>query len=232
MSSFHVLVTEDEPFTLSLISAYLDSAGFQVSRASNAYETLQTIENEKIDLLVLDLSLPDENGLALLRQIRMNSMLPIIISTFSDDDSYRDAALELKANDYLVKPFEPERLAQAIWRCLNDQNTTDNQVTDGKIPVGSMLLDVRTRYLIDSSGGKHSLAPMEARLLQALARRPGEILSRAQLLDASYAEPDASERMIDVIISRLRQKLKIAGTECCRILAVPKVGYKFDISES
>jgi len=227
VESYHILVTEDEPFTLSLMSSYLVSNGFRVSRASTGYETLKTIENEKVDLLVLDLNLPDENGLALLRQIRMTSTLTTVVSTQHGGESYRNAAMDLGAVDYLVKPYEPEDLVRIIRENLPDVNKTVTHTSSSQTMIGPLCLDLRARVLTNPAGVEQNLSPIEARVLQALGRTPGTILSRAQLLDACSTDPHASERMVDVIVCRLRGKIDVLGMKKkCRILAVPRVGYK------
>jgi two-component system OmpR family response regulator len=230
VSAGHLLVVEDDEFVQSLLSAYLEKEGFKVWRAMNGREMLCLLSQERIDLILLDLTLPDEDGLTLARQVRARSMIPIIVLTARTERHDRLAALEIGADDYMVKPFDPQELCLRIRNLLNRAGTGDHSVAYAngrnrdKILFEGFTLDLAGHTLLDQKGKQIILSPAEFNLLSALAHAPGRVLSRSQLLDAvSRNDEPPSERLIDVLISRLRRKLAHPAL----IVTAPGLGYRF-----
>ncbi|MBF0166879.1 MAG: response regulator transcription factor [Alphaproteobacteria bacterium] len=230
MSAGHLLVVEDDEFVQSLLSAYLEKEGFKVWRAMNGREMLCLLSQERIDLILLDLTLPDEDGLTLARQVRARSMIPIIVLTARTERHDRLAALEIGADDYMVKPFDPQELCLRIRNLLNRAGTGDHGMAYAtgrnrdKILFEGFTLDLAGHTLLDQKGKQIILSPAEFNLLSALAHAPGRVLSRSQLLDAvSRNDEPPSERLIDVLISRLRRKLAHPAL----IVTAPGLGYRF-----
>lgn len=229
----HLLIVEDDELVQSLLAAYMRKEGFKVSLAATGKEMLACIDSEAIDLVLLDLGLPDEDGLVLARQVRARSSLPIIVVTARKDQKDRLAALEIGADDYLTKPFDPEELA------LRVRNLLGRAGADGAI--GEALrdrtevfrfqgwtLDAGGHSLTGDDGEKVSLTRAEFNLLAALARAPNRVLSRDYLLDAVSQDSDApTDRLIDVLVSRVRKKIEADPKKPEIITTVIGCGYKF-----
>jgi len=228
----HLLIVEDDIFVLGLLGAYLEKESFRISRASSGAEMMAVLAREAVDAIVLDLNLPDEDGLALARMIRARSRTPIIVLTVRTERADRLAALKIGVDDYLVKPVDPEELAlrlrNIVARCAPAADA------DGRLQARSLhefhgwSLDVSARALHAPDGREVALSPAEFNILSALVQARGRVLSRAFLLDAiSKGDSAPSERLIDVFISRLRRKLGRTGdTAEDLILTVPGHGYK------
>lgn len=232
MSANHLLVVEDDEFVQTLLAAYLEKEGFKVMRALNGREMLCLLSQERIDLILLDLTLPDEDGLTLARQVRARSTIPIIVLTARTDRHDRLAALEIGADDYMVKPFDPQELCLRIRNLLaragnGDYPSSHTVAQRGKevILFDGFTLDMAGHSLTNRQGELIQLSPAEFNLLAALAHAPGRVLSRSQLLDAVSRNDEApSERLIDVLISRLRRKLGQPQL----IITAPGLGYRFN----
>jgi two-component system OmpR family response regulator len=228
-ASAHLLVVEDDEFVQSLLSAYLGKEGFRITRASSGQEMLALLNQEAIDLILLDLSLPDEDGLTLARQVRARSGVPIVVLTSRTERDVRLAALEIGADDFLTKPFDPEELTLRLRNLLNRSHGLGSYERPGRargvISFEGFSLNLPGHALHDAKGKEISLSPAEFNLLAALAQAPGRVLSRAQLLDAVSRNGDgASERLIDVLISRLRRKTGRPDL----IATSPGLGYRFN----
>jgi DNA-binding response OmpR family regulator len=229
MTPAHLLVVEDDEFIQTLLSAYLGKEGFRVSRASSGHEMLTLLTQEAIDLILLDLNLPDEDGLTLARQVRARSQVPIVILTSRTERDVRLTALEIGADDYMIKPFDPEELTLRLRNLLNRRN--NGSVGAGKprwrdlISFEGFTLDMPGHALHDPKGKAIALSPAEFNLLAALAQAPGRVLSRSHLLDAVSRDGDgASERLIDVLVSRVRKKTGRADL----IATASGLGYRFN----
>ncbi|TAN45682.1 MAG: response regulator transcription factor [Rhodospirillales bacterium] len=230
MSAGHLLVVEDDEFVQALLAAYLEKEGFKVWKAMNGREMLCLLSQERIDLILLDLTLPDEDGLTLARQVRARSMIPIIVLTARTERHDRLAALEIGADDYMVKPFDPQELCLRVRNLLNRASGSDHALSHGigrnrdRITFEGFTLDLAGHSLLDQRGKQIPLSPAEFNLLSSLAHAPGRVLSRSQLLDAVSRNDDPpSERLIDVLISRLRRKLGHPAL----IVTAPGLGYRF-----
>jgi len=229
MTDPHLLVVEDDELVQSLMGAYLRRDGFEVSLATTGKEMLAAIDSEPIDLVLLDLNLPDEDGLSLARQVRARSSLPIIVITARREKSYRMAALEIGADDYLTKPFDPDELVLRVRNLVGRAHTGDG----GKPVQETYHFDgwevvIDSRSVHDPEGAPVSFTRAEFNLLAALVKAPNRVLSRTHLLDAISHDADSpTERLIDVLVSRIRKKIEPNPRAPKYIATVVGCGYKF-----
>lgn len=230
----HLLIVEDDELVQSLLAAYMQNEGFKVSIASTGKEMLACIDSETIDLVLLDLGLPDEDGLVLARQVRARSSLPIIVVTARKDQKNRLAALEIGADDYLTKPFDPEELSLRVRNILgraDDGDTSTEEALRERTEIFKFqgwVLDAGGHSLTGPDGDKVSLTRAEFNLMCALAKAPNRALSRDYLLDAVSQDADApTDRLIDVLISRVRKKIEPNPKKPEIITTVVGCGYKF-----
>ena len=228
----HLLIVEDDEFVQALLAAYLDKEGFKTSLAFTGKEMHAVLDKEAIDLILLDLTLPDEDGLTLARQVRSRSSLPIIVLTVRKGRGDRLAALTIGADDYLTKPVDPEELALRVRNLLDRAGTRSapaNRPPKQQIyRFEGWILDVAGHTFSAPDGGEIHLTSAEFNLLAALVKAPNRVLNRAYLLDAVSRDEDAaSERMIDVLVSRLRKKIERDPRNPEIIVTVTGCGYKF-----
>ena len=228
----HLLIVEDDELVQSLLAAYMRNEGFKISLAANGKEMLACIDSESIDLILLDLGLPDEDGLVLARQVRARSSLPIIVLTARKEQRDRLAALELAADDYLTNPLDPEELVLRVRNMLGraDAGTAGAAMRDRAevFRFAGWTLDPGAHSLIDAKDKKVSLTRAEFNLLGALVRAPNRVLSRDYLLDAVSQDADApTDRLIDVLVSRVRKKIETDPKTPEIITTVVGCGYKF-----
>lgn len=228
-SRTHLLIVEDDELVQSLMAAYLQREGFAISLAGTGKEMLAIIDSEPIDLILLDLGLPDEDGLSLTRQVRARSSMPIIVITARKDKESRIAALQLGADDYLTKPFDPDELVLRVRNMLGRTTGTEVAARAGEVyrfDGWTVNVDGRT---VDNAGGEPvTFTRAEFNLLAALVRAPGRVLSRDFLLDAiSQDEDSPTDRLIDVLISRVRKKIESNPKKPTKITTVIGCGYKF-----
>ena len=233
----HLLIVEDDELVQSLLAAYMQNEDFKVSLAATGKEMLACIDSEPIDLVLLDLGLPDEDGLVLARQVRARSSLPIIVLTARKEQKDRLAALEIGADDYLTKPFDPEEL---VLRARNLLYRTDRGPMEKALRERTEIfrfegwtLDAGAHSLTGPDDNKISLTRGEFNLLAALARAPNRVLSRDHLLDAVSQDADApTDRLIDVLVSRVRKKIEKNPKKPEIITTVVGCGYKFSAQVS
>jgi len=208
----HVLVVDDDPAIRTLIEEYLRDNDLRVTAASNGKEMTAALTEHAIDLIILDLRMPGEDGMQIARRIRDHSSLPIIVVSGRLDEADRVMALELGADDYVTKPFSPRELLARIRTVL--RRSAANQVLTGRqldvraYRFAGWELNIGTRKLISPAGVRIDLTNGEFSLLSAFLAAPGRILSREQLLEASRLYDDVFDRSIDVQILRLRRKIE------------------------
>lgn len=226
-----ILVVEDDRETRALIAKYLRANNCNVATAADGREMERWIADHRVDLVVLDVMLPGEDGLSLCRKIRANSALPIIMLTARGDDVDRILGLEMGADDYLPKPFNPRELLARIRSVLRRQASA---VTASATPGATTLsflgwrMDCRRRELRNPDGALVAMTSAEFDLLQALCERAGRVLSREALLDLTHGRNvGAFERSIDVLISRIRRKIEPDPREATLIKTVRAGGYVF-----
>ena len=220
-----ILIVEDEAAIVRLVRDYLVHDGFQAVTASDAASALQRLRDGRPDLLVLDLGLPDRNGLDVLREVRRAGDLPVIILTARGDETDRVVGLELGADDYMVKPFSPKELVarvRAVLRRVEAQNRPERDV----VTVGDVVVDV-PRMRVSRGGVAIDLTATEFQVLLAMARQPGRVFTRANLLDVIHGMAiESYERAIDAHIKNLRRKLEPDPGHPRYIQTVHGVGYR------
>ncbi|MEO8316205.1 MAG: response regulator, partial [Pseudomonadota bacterium] len=206
-----LLIVDDDVDIRTLLAEQLTKAGFGVSTAGNGAQMRQVLNGERIDLIVLDLSLPREDGLTLCRDLRSRSGLPVIMLTARSSPVDRIVGLEMGADDYVTKPFEPRELIARIRNVLRRTGAVaelPEPLSSGCASFGSWTFDLDQRHLVAGSGRVVSLSGAEYRLLRAFIAEPNRVLTREHLVARSSGKPFGSQqRAIDLQISRLRHKL-------------------------
>ncbi len=220
-----ILIVDDEPKIVQLARDYLEHAGFTVLTASDGKSALVSVRTHKPDLIVLDLGLPQLDGLDVTRAIRKDSNVPIIMLTARAEETDKLIGLELGADDYITKPFSPKELVARVRTVLRRTENTDT--TAEVIRAVDLTLDV-PRMKLTRGDDTIELTPTEFQLLAALAQQPGRIFTRAQLLDAVRGVAfESYERAIDAHIKNIRHKIEPNSREPRYVLTVYGVGYKF-----
>jgi phosphate regulon transcriptional regulator PhoB len=225
-----VLIVEDEPDIRNLLVHHLTREGFRCRTAASGPEALARVRSAAPDLVVLDLMLPEVNGLEVCRRLRSDAAtaaIPIIMLTAKTDEVDRIVGLEMGADDYVAKPFSPKELVARVRAVL--RRTRPGEAAQS-LAVGAVSLDV-ARHLVTVGGRPVELTPKEFDLLHALLDAAGRVLSREHLLNRvwGYARADEIEsRTVDVHIRRLRAKL---GAEERRIATIKGVGYRFETDD-
>ncbi len=221
-----ILVVDDEPKIAQIARDYLEHAGFAVITAGDGQSALAQARTAKPDLIVLDLGLPEMDGLDVTRTLRRTSTVPIIMLTARVDESDKLVGLELGADDYLTKPFSPKELVarvRVVLRRAEQAAGTGAEI----VRAGDLMLDM-PRMKATLAGRAVELTPTEFQLLAALAQQPGRIFTRAQLLDAVRGVAfESYERAIDAHIKNIRRKLEPDAHAPRYVLTVYGVGYKF-----
>jgi DNA-binding response OmpR family regulator len=222
-----ILVVDDEPKITQLVRDYLEQAGFAVRIAGDGRSALSLARTERPDLVVLDLGLPQMDGLDFTREIRKSSSVPIIMLTARSDESDKLVGLELGADDYVTKPFSPKELVarvRAVFRRIENVLHAESEI----IRAADLTLDV-PRLRVTAQGREiEELTPTEFELLATLARQPGRVFTRAQLLDAIHGVAfESYERAIDAHVKNIRRKIERVPGEPVYVLTVYGVGYKF-----
>ena len=211
----HLLVVDDDLDIRTLLAEQLGRAGYRVSTAADGVQMRQELARHAIDLVVLDLNLPREDGLTLCRDLRAQSSLPVIMLTARSEPIDRVLGLEMGADDYLAKPFEPRELLARIRNVLRRTQALPANLEPlamRRARFQGWLFDLEHRHLADPSGRVVMLSGAEFRLLKVFVEHANKVLSREQLVRLSSGKPfDAQERAIDLQVSRLRAKLGDAG---------------------
>ena len=222
-----ILVVDDEPKIVQLVRDYLERAGYAVRAAGDGKAALALACREKPDLIVLDLGLPELDGLDVTRELRKSSAAPIIMLTARGEESDKLVGLELGADDYITKPFSPKELVarvRVVLRRVQNAANSDMEI----LRAADLTLDLPRMRVTAERREVEELTPTEFELLAALARQPGRVFSRAQLLDAVHGIAfESYERAIDAHIKNIRRKIEPDPHAPVYILTVYGVGYKF-----
>jgi DNA-binding response OmpR family regulator len=228
MSEPTILVVDDEPSIREVVSIYLGRAGYRVLVAEDGQTALEILEREPPDLVVLDLMLPEVDGLEITRRLRAVGEIPIIMLTARREETDRILGLEMGADDYVVKPFSPRELVSRVKAVL--RRTRGSATTRGERPLvfADLHVDPVTR-LVQVGGEEKTLTAKEFDLLWVLASHPRQVFNRDQLLDlvwgvTEYIDPST----VTVHVRRLREKIETDPSNPRHIQTVWGVGYRFE----
>lgn len=220
-----ILLVDDDAALLEVTSIVLSSEGYRVLMAEDGAEALRIVSQEKLDLVVLDVMLPKTSGFEVLKKIREQTDVPVVMLTAKSQSVDKVVGLELGADDYITKPFDTKELLariRAILRRFRQQDGQDVRV----LKLGPLELDPNG-YTVTRNGELLDLTPTEFKILALLIRRPGQAFTRAQISDAvSTSSHYLASRYIDVHISRLRHKIEDNPSKPRIIQTVPSVGYR------
>ena len=198
---YHILVVDDDDRIRELVKEYLNESGFIASTANNAEEAKTKLRYFKFDLMVLDVMMPGQNGFELTKEIRVNLNIPIILLTAKGEVENRIEGLEIGADDYLSKPFEPKELLLRIKNIIKKSNKVDlskvSKIGDAKVDLNKMSIQLKNRI--------NKINNAEKKVLLEMLANPGRTYSRLQIGEISNI---IQERSIDVMITRLRQKIE------------------------
>jgi DNA-binding response OmpR family regulator len=221
-----ILVVDDERKIVDIVKAYLEKDGFQVTSAYDGKSALDLVRRQTPDLIVLDLMLPEISGWDVCRSLRKESDVPIIMLTARDETTDKIVGLELGADDYITKPFDPKELVSRVKAVL--RRTEGRMVPKAILNVADLSIDIEKR-LVRRGDETISLTPMEFDLLTVLAQSPDRAYSRLQLLDGVQGDAyEGYERTIDSHIKNLRKKIEPDPDHPKYIITVYGVGYKLE----
>lgn len=222
-----ILVVDDDRKTVDLIKLYLEKDGYRVLAAFDGQQALELARQKRPDLIVLDLMLPQVDGLDVCRILRAESGVPIIMLTARTTEEDKLLGLDLGADDYVTKPFSPREVVARVKAVLR---RSQPHAPPQEIKVGELVLDL-DKYEVRCRGQVVELTFTEFRLLSILAQHPGRVFTRMQFLDQVQGEAfEGYERTIDAHIKNLRQKLSPLGCHC--VTTVRGVGYKLEVGNA
>jgi len=225
----HVLVVDDDREIRDLLARFLERENFHVTTVGDATEARKALSAAQFQLVVLDLMLPGESGLDFARALRSQSEIPIVMLTALGEEIDRIVGLELGADDYLAKPFNPRELLariRAVMRRAGDAVQTQGEGKFNKLGFGGWVLDLSRRRLLSPDGVETPLTGGEYELLVILVERANQVLTRDMLMDLLHGRQTGPfDRAIDVAISRLRRKLEDDGRHAQLIKTVRGGGY-------
>ena len=220
-----ILIVDDEPNIIATVSPLLRARGYDVLSAVSGRSGLDALDREKPDLVVLDLGLPDVDGIDVCRQVRQVSNVPIVVLSARGGEGDKVAALDAGADDYVTKPFGPEELLARIRAAL--RRSDNSTIVSGPIVRGGLVID-RDRFRVLRDGEEVRLTPKEFELLTYLAQHPGRVLTHRALLKAIWG-PHATDQPehLRVLVGSLRKKIEPDPSSPRYILTEPWVGYRF-----
>ena len=220
-----ILVVDDEPIVRDVVCRYLERESFRTVEAADGDEACRVLRSEDVQLVVLDVILPGQDGLAVCRWIRARSDTPVIMLTSRAELTDRIVGLELGADDYVTKPFSPRELVARIRTVL--RRAGGSMSTEGRIELADLVVDPATREVL-VSGELIELTVREFDLLEFLCRHPRQVFSRDQLMDAVWGYRSARDTgTVTVHVRRLREKLELDPSHPQRFQTVWGVGYRF-----
>jgi DNA-binding response OmpR family regulator len=230
----HLLIVDDDPDLRDTLHEYFETNGFTVSSVADGHGMRRVLKESPADIIIMDLHLPGEDGLALTRELRAQGPVGIIMLTGSGDTVDRIVGLEMGADDYLAKPVDLRELLARVKSVLRRaQQPSEDEAAPAaaagqKVRMGTCMLDLAAHRLYDAAGQEVALTSMEFDLLKAFAQHPNRVLSRDQLLDLAHnRESDVFDRSIDVRITRIRKKIEPDPARPSVIRTVRGAGYLF-----
>jgi len=227
----NILIVDDEASVVEVVGLYLRREGFEITSAADGREALEAMQKGRPDLLILDVMLPEIDGLEILRRLRAgsDSKVPVILLTARGQEIDRIYGLELGADDYVVKPFSPAELTARVKAIL--RRTGTDQLLPGThqlVAFEGLKIDPKTRE-VEVQGNRVELTATEFNLLYFLADHPRQVFSRDQLLKKVWGYSDyVDPSTVTVHIRRLREKIEVKPSEPSRLVTVWGVGYKFE----
>lgn len=229
--NYTILIVEDDEDIVELLRLYLENEKYKVLIAKNGEEALPLIENNRIDLAVIDIMMPVMNGYELTKYIRKVSNMPIIILSAKNLDSDKILGLNIGADDYMTKPFNPLEIIARVksnirrYYNLNDSLSVENS---NHLVVGELEMDIDL-FTVAKAGKIVNLTPMEYKILATLMKNPGRVLTKVQIyenINGEYFESDDNTMMVH--ISKLREKIEDDPKQPCYIKTVRGIGYKIE----
>jgi len=221
-----ILVVDDEKRIVEILQAYLERDGYRVIAAYDGRSALDSARSNSPDLIILDLMLPEISGWDVCRELRRESEVPIIMLTARDDTTDKIIGLELGADDYVTKPFDPKEIISRVRAVL--RRGKGNAVSRVTLNVGEIMIDTKKRLVLHGDR-KIELTPIEFELLRIMAENPGMVYSRMQLLDKVQGDAyEGYERTVDSHIKNLRKKLEVNPEHPGYISTIYGVGYKLE----
>jgi len=227
MADATLLVVDDDKKIVDLVTLYLNRSGYEVLAAYDGQQALELARSHRPDLIVLDLMLPQVDGLDVCRRLRAESAVPIIMLTARKTDADKLTGLDLGADDYVTKPFNPNELVARIRAVLRrTRGEEPPPLTDARF--GEVAVNF-VRHTVHRQAQPVNLTPTEFRVLEALVKEPGRAFSRLELLERAFGyDYDGLERTVDVHILNLRKKIEPEPGRPRYIVTVPGLGYRFE----
>ena len=229
MADAKILVVDDDKKIVELVTLYLKKDGYQVLAAYDGQQAIELARRKQPDLIVLDLMLPQVDGMDVCRTLRVRgeSPVPIIMLTGRSTDEDKLAGLDLGADDYVTKPFNPRELVARI-RAVLRRTSGKEESGPSEVRFGDMVIDF-IRHEVRASEQAVNLTPTEFRLLETLVKEPGRAFSRLDLLEQAFGyDYEGLERTIDVHIMNLRKKIEPEPSHPRYVVTVPGLGYRFE----
>ena len=229
MNEKRILVVEDEASIAEVVSLYMKRAGYQVQIAADGKQAMTILERQIPDLVIMDLMLPEIDGLSLTRWLRDHSDVPIIMVTARREEMDRIAGLEMGADDYVVKPFSPQELVSRVRAVLRRTGREQAEAeSDRPLSFDGLTIDPRSR-IVTVKETEVELTAKEFDMLHLLARHPKQVFTREQLLERIWGSAEYIDAgTVTVHVRRLREKIEAEPSKPRRILTVWSVGYKFE----
>jgi DNA-binding response OmpR family regulator len=221
-----ILVVDDEKKIVEIVKAYLEREGYQVIPAYDGKSAIESAKNQHPDLIILDLMLPEISGWDICKSIRKESETPIIMLTARDEVTDKIVGLEMGADDYITKPFDPKEVVSRVRAVL--RRTEGKQAHSNEIAIGELRINTEKRQ-VQRGNDSIELTPIEFDLLRTMAESPGRVYSRMQLLDEIQGDAyEGYERTIDSHVKNLRKKIEADPEHPKFITTVYGVGYKME----
>ena len=223
-----ILVVDDDKNICELVRLYLVKEGYEVKCAFSGKQALHIVEDETPSAVILDIMLPEIDGIEVLKQIRQTKKIPVIMLTAKGETIDKILGLELGADDYVVKPFEPKELVARLKAVL--RRTENDDTSDGEVAFDKMSINMST-YELKIDGNVMEIPPKELELLNYLCTHPNKVFTRDQLLDVVWGyEYFGDSRTVDVHVKRLREKIE-GVSDSWSLKTVWGVGYKFEVKQ-
>ncbi len=230
----HIVVVDDERDIRDTVGEYLEINGYRVTKLDGGAALRRLVEQSEIDLVVLDITMPGEDGLSLARHMREKTNAGVVMLTARDAIVERVVGIEMGADDYITKPFDLRELLARVKAVLRRVRRTDPGATldAQQIAFGACTLDLDAHKLFDANGNEIAITAMEFDLMRTFAERPNRVLSREQLLDLAHnRDSDPFDRSIDIRVARLRRKIEPDPKTPTVIKTVRGAGYLFSPSQ-